>query len=66
MKNLDVKADPLSRAEGLDACALLVGVQVRALEPFKLVASLLELFPLSFDLCLLAIHLPGVSDFAKI
>jgi hypothetical protein len=59
VKNLDVKADSLPRAEGLDACALLVGAQVGALESPKLVASLLELFPLPFDLCLLAIHPSG-------
>lgn len=64
MKNFDVKAYSLSRAEGLSACALLLGAQVGALEPPKLVASLLELFPLPFDLCLLAIHLPGSLGFA--
>lgn len=65
MKNFDVQTDSLSRAEGLRTCRLLVGAHVGALEPPKLVASLLELFPLPFDLCLLAIHLPGLSGFAN-
>ena len=64
MKNFDVKAYSLSRAEGLSAFALLLGAQVGALEPLKLVASLLELFPLPFDLRLLAIHLPSSLGFA--
>lgn len=64
MKNFDVKADSLSRAECLSTCALLLGAQVGALEPPKLVASLLELLPLPFDLCLLAIHPPGSLGFA--
>jgi hypothetical protein len=64
VKNFDVKAYSLSRAEGLSAFALLLGAQVGALEPPKLVASLLELFPLPFDLRLLAFHLSGILGFA--